>query len=158
MVQHVANALAAEGGYHSRPLVEAFDIVDRERLERLPGIGNKLAALDPRWRRIMLAAVLSVIGDGNICALLSVDLQLSGDPIIQRFQQWRGSMEWMVARLSDVDLLDLLVKRPAWPKAARERLTASAKAAGRTYPLQRAEAFARGELVRATPSPMPVIY
>lgn len=158
MVQHVANALAAEGGYHSRPLVEAFNIVDRERLERLPGIGNKFAALDPRWRRIMLAAVLSVIGDGDTCALHSVDLRLSGDPIMYQFQQWRGSMEWMVARLSDVDLLELLVERPAWPKAARERLTASAKAAGRTYPLQRAEAFARGELVRATPSPMPNIY
>lgn len=72
--------------------------------------------------------------------------------------KWRGSMEWMVGALGEVDLLDLLVGSPDWPEAARIRLFAAAEAAGRTVALERAAAFARGELVRAPPTPMPDIF
>lgn len=125
-VNDVVYALCTRPSYNARVAIEAFDIAPeaRWRLPDIPNLDHKLCTLPALWRGRAIGAVLAVIGGEDICAAMSTDIRLKGNPVLEPFMNWRGSLEWLVGYLPAFAVRRLVKRSQKWPAALQKRLMA----------------------------------
>jgi hypothetical protein len=124
-VSDIADVLCAASGHRGDVPLDAFDTCShyRPRLH-LPNVHHKLCGLSADWRRQVIAAVLAVIGDANVCAVMASDQRLEERPILEEFRQWSGSLEWLIHFIRPAYRHGLYRRATHWPPRLRARYRA----------------------------------
>jgi hypothetical protein len=123
VVDNVVHALCTRAAYAAHVPIEYFDCFDRPRF-RFPRIGDtehKLCALRLFWRWRAIAATLAVIGDEATCRIMSRRPPPKKKPPPRYAAEWRGSFEWLLPHLTEVEIEQFGRQSPLWPREIRER-------------------------------------
>lgn len=123
IVDDVVHALCTRAGYDPYVPIDDFGCLARikRRFPHIPDTEHKLCSLRPFWRWRAIAATLAVIGDEETCAVMSRQREAMEDPLLHSFQDWRGSLEWLLSQLTPSAIDQLGRKSKSWPRKVRER-------------------------------------
>lgn len=129
IVRDIAYALCTKPNYAAATPIDAFNItLDKGwRLpsEYGPGVDHKLCRLSAFWRRRVVGAVLAVIGNEEVCAVMSTGLQETDRSWAKSHWAWRGSLEWLIECLPTYLIERLTAGSTDWPPDVRDRWAAA---------------------------------
>ena len=94
----------------------------------LPDVDHKLCRLSSDWCRHVIAAVLVLIGDADICAVMAAGQFSAETTVRQWLQQWSGSLEWLIHFIRPAYRHGLYRRAERWPRQLRARYNAGVTA------------------------------
>lgn len=136
LVDDMAYALCTRVFYDNVPPIDQFSVKwtlwRNEKFPYIADVDHKLCALPPYWRAIAIGAILAIIGDEDVCQVMSIDLGNVGPPLFITRLKWHGTLDWLINILAGRQVRRLLGRSANWPVQMRDRLYAATAEQRRT--------------------------